>query len=234
MRTPQVQALRRTVERQLADQCVVKRRQADDTWATVTTVNAWRAPNDSVPQESALAGEAIPPADRIVTLPALTDVKTGDRLEFTDTTYEALHVRGPLSDEVSRRVLCKEAPVIGENAVLLKVNAAGAIDGTGDAAAVGAELWSGSAPAHLDREVEQRTTGDETTPVEKDVLFVRRGYGVPFDQIVTGDQWHATTVLVEDRRTGTAVQRRFRVVRADYETSGTVSDGIRLELDDER
>lgn len=135
--------------------------------------------------------------------------------------------------------------MIGENCVVLELRGPGTEDGYGQVAdeATGPLIWSGRAPATIrtvrrqqktQSNTSQAASGERTTRVEADMLVIRRLAGVPFDQLAVGEQAKGTTVLVEDRRTGTTQTTRRRVVALDNRAGGLAVDAIRLELADER
>jgi hypothetical protein len=135
--------------------------------------------------------------------------------------------------------------MIGENCTVLELRGPGAKDGYGQVAdgATGALIWSGRAPATMrtvrrSKKEEAQSggsaSGERTTRIEVDQLIIRRLAGVSIDSIVVGEQAKGTTVLVEDRRTGTTVTKRRRVVGVDNRAAGTNVDAIRLDLADER
>lgn len=123
--------------------------------------------------------------------------------------------------------------MFGDNAVLTQINGPGTIDRAGDVETAGTAIWTGRAGACLQRRDRRVVTPEGMTLVEADVLIVPRSSGAPVSELA-GDQARATTVVVEDRRTGTAVTRRFRVVGVENRAAGTMVDSVRLELDDER
>lgn len=130
--------------------------------------------------------------------------------------------------------------MVGENAVLLAINPPGTVDAYGDVATAGTASWTGRVPACLTRSRKvaaamktERGTGGEMTLIEADVLIIRRAHAAPVSEL-PGDQSRATTILVEDRRTDTPVTKRFRVVGVDNRAAGTIADGLRLTLADER
>lgn len=125
------------------------------------------------------------------------------------------------------------APWPAANAALLEVNEPGEADRYGQVASPGAAVWEGEVEAVLIRTRETVVTADgENSPVEKDALIVRK----PAEAVATaktGDEGTGYTVLVEDRRTATAVRSRFRIIEAEHRGRGE-SESARFELVDER
>jgi hypothetical protein len=119
------------------------------------------------------------------------------------------------------------------NSKLLAVNAPGSQDDYGDVAAAGADIWTGSIDAALRRERQAVEIGGEMTTIERDILVVRKPPAA-LANLTPGDQQSAHTVLVEDRRATTFVQRRWHVVDVENRASGHESDSLRLELRDPR
>lgn len=134
--------------------------------------------------------------------------------------------------------------MLGENCALLDVSAPPSVDGYGDATAPGAVLWTGRVAGHLrrrrvlQRQTIRATSGALSDPgatlVEIDQLIVRPSAGGPAGVLVQpGDSERAQTVLVEDRRTGTPAQRRFRVTALQLRAGSGIADSILVSLADD-
>lgn len=123
--------------------------------------------------------------------------------------------------------------MLGENAVLLEINAPGAQDAYGDVAAAGATLWTGRAKCYLKRASHETFHDGLADHQRTDVLYVRRAAGAPPVE-TSGIQPDASTVLVEDRRDKTPVTTRLRVYDVSNRAGETIADSIRMVLGDER
>lgn len=115
MLTPdELAALREDVLATLPDTCAVQRvtlaaaggGQAE-TWNTVTTVACRVAPSGRSPQERAIAERLGNVSAWTLTLPALTDVRVGDRLTVGARTFAVAGVLAR-SNEIARRAVCSE------------------------------------------------------------------------------------------------------------------------------
>lgn len=119
------------------------------------------------------------------------------------------------------------------NAVLLEVSAPGEMDDFGKVAAAGTVVWEGEHEAQLQRARRTVVTDEGNTPVEADVLIVRK----PPAEVATvrpGDDGQGMTVLVEDRRIADEPKKaRFRVSFAEHRGKGS-AESVRLELADEK
>jgi hypothetical protein len=120
-----------------------------------------------------------------------------------------------------------------ENARLLQVNAAGAGDDYGDVAAVGSQIWAGDVGAALRRDRKAIEVDGVMETIESDVIIVRKPPAA-LASLTPGDQQSAHTVLVEDRRSTSAVQKRWHIVEVENRASGHESDSLRLVLMDPR
>ena len=119
------------------------------------------------------------------------------------------------------------------NAALLDVRGPGVMDDSGRVSEEDAEIiWSGEIECALSRRHETVVEADTSTPVEIDVLKVRK----PPDAVATarpGDPGSGYTVLIEDRRTATPKQSRWRINAAEHKGKGE-AEVARFELVDER
>jgi hypothetical protein len=124
-------------------------------------------------------------------------------------------------------------PWAAANAVLLDVRGPGVMDDSGEVTDEGADIiWAGELECVLSRRHETVVEADMNTPVEVDVLKVRK----PPEAVATarpGDQGTGYTVLVEDRRTDTPKRSRFRIFAAEHKGKGEARVA-RFELVDER
>lgn len=108
--------MRDTLEDTLPDTCVIQRRTLTsdgqggktEAWAAAGTALCRLSPRgQGLDGEDARADRITGEEDWIVTLPALTDVTSSDRLLILSNTYEPVGVRAVRSWELSRRVTCK-------------------------------------------------------------------------------------------------------------------------------
>lgn len=97
----------------LGESCVIKRLSttadgqggATSTWAAQGTVLCVVAPIKKTGGDGSLAGDQVQEtADRVVTLPAETDVRVTDQLVIATKTYEVSEAREPRTYEYVRRV----------------------------------------------------------------------------------------------------------------------------------
>lgn len=119
------------------------------------------------------------------------------------------------------------------NAKLLDLRGPGAMDDHGDVTDEAAvALWQGEIEAQLQRDMHTVISGGQNTPVEGDVLIIRKPPTV-VARAEPGDQGVGNTVLVRDERTAAPVTSRFRIVRREHRGKGE-SESVRFELADER
>jgi hypothetical protein len=116
------------------------------------------------------------------------------------------------------------------NALLLEVRAPGAIDRTG-AVGVGTVLWTGRAGGYLKRQRAQTKRSGEEDKGRMDTFTILRSQAPVLEQ--AGPNWKATTILVEDHRGQTPVQRHFTVQGMEDRAVGSIVDSVRLELSNE-
>lgn len=112
------------------------------------------------------------------------------------------------------------------NALLVEVATPGAPDRNGDPGASTA-VWTGSAECYLERVDHQALSGGQQVTVRADTLTILDGK-VPA-AIVSGPDWKATILTVEDRRDATPVTRVFNVTGAEH-VAFNLLDSTRLEL----
>ncbi len=113
--TDELASMRATLTASLPDSCAIQRvSQVSDgaggyteSWATVATVACRVSPSGRQPEERAIADRLSATVSYTVTLPALTDVTTRDRLVIGGRSFE---IQGVLSrtNEISRRCVCTE------------------------------------------------------------------------------------------------------------------------------
>lgn len=120
------------------------------------------------------------------------------------------------------------------NATLLEIRAAGDLDEYGKPDADGAVLWSGTARGYLKRARRQRelgaASGDQRADRGLTDTFTILGTALAGALEQAGPAWEATTVLIEDQRSGTAVTRRFTVQGMENRAVGSIADSVKLEL----
>lgn len=118
------------------------------------------------------------------------------------------------------------------NATLLELSGPGGLDWYGDATAEGSELWQGELEAQLQSQHRNVITGGANTPVENDVLIVRKPPPV-LAKATAGDQGTGQTVLVRDERTTEPVTMRFRITAVEHRGKGE-AESVRYQLADAR
>ncbi len=118
------------------------------------------------------------------------------------------------------------------NAFLRSVHPPGPVSVRGQAA-VGDPAWTGRAPGYLKRDRRTASTKGQQVDVRLDVLVIRRVAAVRVLP-VAGSAWEGYTVVIEDRRTGTPLLRRFRVAAMENRAAGSIADSFRIELADEQ
>lgn len=112
--TSDLAAMRSLQEQTMSEEALVKRRTlasdgaggTTETWATAATVDCRIAPMTGR-DLAMLGGRVVEGATMRVTLPALTDVRTTDRLYVGSRQFEVLAVAGH-SWETARVVVCGE------------------------------------------------------------------------------------------------------------------------------
>ena len=118
------------------------------------------------------------------------------------------------------------------NAFLLELRGPGAMDRYGEVVGQGSVIWSGALESQLLRTRHTEITSAGNTPVETDVLIVRKPPKL-VAEAYPGDQGRGMTVLVRDERTATPVTTEFRLTATEHRGIGE-AESVRFELDDER
>jgi hypothetical protein len=117
------------------------------------------------------------------------------------------------------------------NAVLTEIAAPGPLADNGDPGTPVA-VWTGRAPGYLKRSSKSILSAETNVKVPVDTFTILDSAGAPI-VAEPGPDWEASTVVIEDRRTGVAVARRFTVNAAEHRAAGTIVDSLRLELNAE-
>lgn len=115
------------------------------------------------------------------------------------------------------------------NAVLVEIRKAGEPDRTGKITIPGNPMWVGAASGYLRRDAKTVVSGGQSVHVKTDEFFIRDLAGVPVIE-TPGARWEASTVLIDDLRTGSVVRRRFTVRSMRHAAAGTAVDSLKLEL----
>lgn len=118
------------------------------------------------------------------------------------------------------------------NCVLIEIASAGTLDDYGDPGIPVVE-WTGSVPAYLLVEDEDILAAGTEVQVQKTTLRVFDADGAPVDELRSGADWTAASVVVEDRRNTTTRTRRWTIVGMEHESDQTLSS-VTLTLNDER
>jgi hypothetical protein len=114
------------------------------------------------------------------------------------------------------------------NATLTKIERPGALGDNGDPGTPIA-VWTGAAPAFLERQDRDVLSGGVQVTVKMDTLIVFDKAGANVAAIIAGADWKATTVVVADERLPTPVTRRFTVTGLEHEANSTL-DHVLLTL----
>lgn len=117
------------------------------------------------------------------------------------------------------------------NAVLTEIAAPGPADRNGDPGAP-VPVWTGRAEGYLKRERRTVLSAGAMADVRRDIFWLLNNAGAPA-LAAAGPDWEASTVVIEDMRSGTPVPRRFTVSGFENRVTGTPVDNMRLELDAE-
>lgn len=119
------------------------------------------------------------------------------------------------------------------NATVTSVVAPGTLDAYGDPT-TGTTVWSGRLDGYLRRPRKGGhptggTGSDRENDQRLDELVVPALGADAFQRVlVSGAAAEASRVTVEDRRTGTVVERTYELVGLDARVGGTVADSVRL------
>ena len=119
------------------------------------------------------------------------------------------------------------------NATVTSILAPGTLDNYGDPT-TGTPTWVGRLDGYLRRPRKGGhpvggTGGDRENDQRLDELVVPALGADAFQRsLVSGAAAEASRVTVEDRRTGTVVERTYELVGLDARVGGTVADSIRL------
>lgn len=109
-------SLRGAADAALPDTCVIQRpsRVSDSeggsttAYPTLATVACRIAPGGQTPQERVIADRIQAEMVVAITMPALTDIDSADRVTSGGRTYEIVEPLAPRSFEVARRVIARE------------------------------------------------------------------------------------------------------------------------------
>jgi hypothetical protein len=113
----EIATYREAFNEMLSDSCVIQRLvTASDgqggstsSWSAVGTALCTVSPLKTNGGAPVVGDQVIEAADRIVTLPAETDVRTADRLAIAAATYTVSELREPRTYEFVRRVEVRQA-----------------------------------------------------------------------------------------------------------------------------
>ncbi|HET6502109.1 MAG TPA: hypothetical protein VFG87_15240 [Amycolatopsis sp.] len=111
------------------------------------------------------------------------------------------------------------------NATLTQIEAPGPLAGNGDPGTPVA-VWTGAAPAFLERQNRDVLSGGAQVKVKMDTLILFDQAGADVAAIVAGADWEATTVVVSDNRLPTPVIRRFTVNGLEHQADGTLDHAL--------
>jgi hypothetical protein len=117
------------------------------------------------------------------------------------------------------------------NATLVEIASPGPLQGNGDPGTP-QTVWTGAVVGYLKRARRTSVSGSVNVPSRRDSFVLLRSQGAPAVE-QAGGEWEAYTVVIVDRRTPTAVKRRYMVRGMENRAASTKVDSIRLELDPE-
>lgn len=115
------------------------------------------------------------------------------------------------------------------NCTVTGVVAPGTLDAYGDAT-TGTAVWAGRLDGYLRRPRKGRVSGREDDARLDELVVPALGADVFQRALASGAAAEASRVTVDDRRTGTVVERTYELVGLDARVGGTVADSIRLTL----
>lgn len=120
--------------------------------------------------------------------------------------------------------------MVGANAVLTKIQAAGTIDRYGDTVTDGPLAWQGRVTGFLKRaRATHRDSNDSQVNVKTDQLILMASTVARLlDQ--AGPDWAAGVLTIEDQRTISRTVRTFRIVGSENRAGGLTVDSVRLDL----
>jgi hypothetical protein len=118
------------------------------------------------------------------------------------------------------------------NAVLTQIATPGPLSDNGDPGTP-VQVWSGRAAGYLKRTRKSVLSNGAQVRVVLDVFWILDSELAPVIE-VAGADWEASSVVIEDQRTATPVQRRFTVSSMEHRAAGTEVDSVRMELEGEK
>jgi hypothetical protein len=117
------------------------------------------------------------------------------------------------------------------NATLVEIAEPGPLAANGDPGDPVA-VWAGRASGYLKRVRKQVLSGGAQVRLATDTFTILDTELAPVIE-EAGADWEASSVVIEDMRTGTVVARRFMVNAMEHRAAGTIVDSVRLELEGE-
>lgn len=126
--------------------------------------------------------------------------------------------------------------MVASNCTVTQVTGPATLDEYGDPSGDGETLWAGRLDGYMRRPRKGGhpvggTGSDRENDQRLDELVVPALGADTFQQaLASGASDAASRVTVEDRRTGTVVERTYELVGLDARVAGTVADSLRLTL----
>ncbi len=118
------------------------------------------------------------------------------------------------------------------NAHLTQIATPGALDRNGDPGNPVA-AWTGSVPAFLERRDREVLSDGTQVQDRRTMLRIFDEAGATVAALLSGPDWTASSVVIEDLRGVTPVTRRWTVVGLEHESDQTLNS-VLLTLNDER
>lgn len=115
-----------------------------------------------------------------------------------------------------------------DNAVLIEIATPGPLADNGDPGTP-VTVWTGRAAGYLKRARRNILAASAQVIVATDTFTILDSELAPAIEDA-GPDWSASSVVIEDMRTGTVVRRRFTVNAMEHRAAGTIVDSVRLEL----
>lgn len=117
------------------------------------------------------------------------------------------------------------------NATLVEIAGPGPLNRDGDPGDPVA-VWTGRADGYLKRARKNVLSAGVQVRVATDTFTILDTQLAPVIAIAGAD-WEASTVVIEDHRTGAVLARRFTVNAMEHRAAGSIVDSVRLELEGE-
>lgn len=117
-----------------------------------------------------------------------------------------------------------------DNAVLVEVASPGPLASNGDAG-VPVPVWTGRAGGYLKRGRNESRSNNADVLTDTITFTLLRTVADVASLISTGSDAQASSVVIDDMRTGVAVRARYRVNAFENRAAGTIVDSLKLTLE---